>query len=78
MSACGSQITALNILYTLAGGPLIFEALFPYTLELHFRILQNFKHPSSSSPLFKLIKHTSIFLQSRRWEIGRDLTSEIA
>jgi hypothetical protein len=35
----------------------------PYTVELHFRILQNFRHPSSSSPLLKFIKHTSIFLQ---------------
>jgi hypothetical protein len=26
--------------------------------------LQNFKHPSSSLPLLKLIKHTSIFLNS--------------
>jgi hypothetical protein len=31
---------------------------FPYTFALHFRILQNFKHPSSSSPLLKLTKHT--------------------
>jgi hypothetical protein len=31
---------------------------FPYTVALHFRLLQNFKHPSSSSPLLKLIKHT--------------------
>jgi hypothetical protein len=29
-------------------------------------------------PLLKLIKHTSIFLQSWRWEIGRGLTSGIA
>jgi hypothetical protein len=33
--------------------------LFPYTVALHFRILQNSKHPSSSSPLLRLIKHTS-------------------
>ena len=32
---------------------------FSYTVGLHFRILQNFKYPSSSSPLLKLIKHTS-------------------
>ena len=29
---------------------------FPYTVVLHFRILQNFKHPWSSLPLLKLIK----------------------
>ena len=40
--------------------------------------LQNFKHPLSSSPLLKLIKHTYIFLQSWRWGIGRGLTSGIA
>ena len=51
---------------------------FRYTVALHFRILQNFKHPSSSSPLLKLIKHTSIFLQSWWWRIGRGLTSRIA
>ena len=28
---------------------------FPITVALHFRILQNDKHPSSLSPLFKLI-----------------------
>jgi hypothetical protein len=43
-----------------------------------FRILQNCKHPSSSSPLLKLIKHTSLFLQSWMWRIGRGLTSGIA
>ena len=48
---------------------------FPYTVALHFRILQNFKHPSSSLPLLKLIKHISMFLQSWRWGIGRGLTS---
>ena len=31
---------------------------FPYTVALHFGILQNFKHPSSSSSILKLIKHT--------------------
>jgi hypothetical protein len=36
----------------------------PYTVVLHLRILQNSKHPSSSLPLLKLIKHTPIFLQS--------------
>jgi len=40
------------------------------TVALHFRILQNLKHSSLSSPLFKLIKHTSIFLQSWRRGIG--------
>ena len=35
---------------------------FLYTVALHFRILQYFKHPSSSSPLFKLSKNSSIFL----------------
>jgi len=43
---------------------------FPYTVALHFRILQNFKHPSSSSPLLKLIKHTSIFLSREGGELG--------
>ena len=28
---------------------------FPYTVAVHFRILQNCKYPSSSSPLLKLI-----------------------
>jgi hypothetical protein len=28
------------------------------TNKIHFKILQNFKHRSSSSPLFKLIKHS--------------------
>jgi len=37
---------------------------FPYTVAFHFRILQNLKQPSSSSPLLKLIKHIFIFLQS--------------
>ena len=50
----------------------------PYTVALHFRILQIFKHPSSCSPLLKLIKHTSIFLHSWRWGIGRGLISRIA
>ena len=49
----------------------------PYTVALHFRILQNFKHSPSPSLLFKLIKHTSIFLQSWRWGIGRGLASGI-
>ena len=48
-----------------------------YSIALHFRLLQNFKHPSSSSTLLKLIKHTSMFLQSRRWGNGRGLTSGI-
>jgi hypothetical protein len=51
---------------------------FPYTVALHFRILQTFKHPSSSLPLLKLIKNTSIFFQSWRWGIGRGLTSGLA
>ena len=29
---------------------------FPYTVALHFKILQNFKHHSSSSPLLNLIR----------------------
>ena len=51
---------------------------FPHTVALHFRILQTFKHPSSSLPLLKLIKNTSIFFQSWRWGIGRGLTSGLA
>jgi hypothetical protein len=51
---------------------------FPYTVALHFRILQTFKHPSSFLPLLKLIKKTSIFFQSWRWGIGRGLTSGLA
>jgi hypothetical protein len=51
---------------------------FPYKVVLNFRIWQNIKHPSSSLPLLNLIKHTSIFLQSWRWGIGRGLTSGIA
>ena len=42
------------------------------------RILQHFKHPSSSLPLLKLIKHASTFLQSWRWGIGRGLTNGLA
>jgi hypothetical protein len=49
-----------------------------YLMALHFSTFHNFKHPSSSSPLFKLVKHTSIFLQSWKWGIGRGLTSGIA
>jgi hypothetical protein len=40
--------------------------------------LQNCNHPSSYCPLLKLIKHTSIFLQSWRLGINRGLTSGIA
>ena len=35
-------------------------------------------YPSSCLPLLKLIKHTSIFLQSWWWGIVRDLTSGLA
>ena len=31
---------------------------FLYTVALHFRILQNFKHPSSSSPLNSTLLNT--------------------
>ena len=36
------------------------------TVAPNFRILQNLRYPSSSSPLFNLIKHPSFFLQV--WE----------
>ena len=48
---------------------------FPCTVSIPFRILQNLKYPSSPSPLFKLIKHSSIFLYS--WGYGEG-SSEIA
>ena len=42
---------------------------FPYTVALHFRILQNFKHPSSSSPLLKLLKlHLPPVVKVGNWE----------
>jgi hypothetical protein len=69
-----SHLCCHNVLYFL-NDPF---SKFPYTVALHFRILHNFKKPSSSSPLLKLIKHTSIFLQSWRWGIWRGLTSRIA
>ena len=53
-------------------------SIFPYTVTIHFRILQIFKHPSSSSPLLELIKHIFIFLQSWRCGIGRGFISGIA
>jgi len=49
-----------------------------YFLNNPSRILQHFKHPSSSLPLLKLIKHTSIFIQSWRWEIGRGIANGLA
>ena len=55
-----SHLCCHNVLYFL-NNPF---SKFPYTVAPHFRILHNFKEPSSSSPLLKLIKHTSIFLQS--------------
>ena len=48
---------------------------FPCTVSIPFRILQNLKYPSSPSPLFKLIKHSSIFLYSSGQGEG---SSEIA
>ena len=46
-----------------------------HSISEYCRILNT---PSSSSPLFKLIKRTSIFLHSWRWGIGRGLTIGIA
>jgi hypothetical protein len=69
-----SHLCCHNVLYFLNNGP----SDFPYTVALHFRILPKFKHPSSSSSLLILIKHTSYFLQLWRWRIGRVLTSGIA
>jgi hypothetical protein len=54
-----SHLCCHNVLYVL-NNP---SNNFTYTVALHFRILRNFKHPSSS-PLLKLTKHTSIFLKS--------------
>ena len=45
-----SHLCCHNVLYFLNNLSVIF-----LTVALHFRILQNFKHPSSSSPLLKLI-----------------------
>ena len=55
-----SYLCCHSVLYFLNSLSVIFLT------PLHSRIFQNFKQPSSSSPLLKLIKHTSIFLHSWR------------
>jgi len=47
-----------------------------FTIALHFRIFQNFKHPSSSYPLLELIKHTSSSREGG--ELGKGLTCGLA
>ena len=69
-----SHLCCHSVLYFLNNPTVIFLT----QLHSHFRMLPNCKHPSSSSPLLKWIKHTSIFLQSWRWGIGRGITSGIA
>ena len=51
-----SHLCGYNVLY--------FRQFSLHTLALQFRILQNVEHPSSSSTLLKLTKHTSIVAQS--------------
>jgi len=52
---------------------------FPCTVALHFRILQNFKHTSSISPLLNLIKHFIIPLVVRvgDWDLSSSKSSTV-
>ena len=60
-----SHLCCHNVLYFLNNPSVIFLT------QLHsISELQNFKHPSSSSPLLKLIKHTSIFLPHKWNSLG--------
>ena len=65
-----SHLCCHNVLYFLNNPSVIFLTQFQNMVE--------FYTPSSYLPLLKLIKHTSIFLQSWRWGIGRGLTSRVA
>jgi hypothetical protein len=61
-----SHLCCHNVLYFLNKYSLVF-----LTVALHFRILQNVKHPSSSLPLLKCIKDTSMFppvVKMGNWE----------
>jgi len=69
-----SHLCCHNVLFFLNNPSVVFLTQL-HSISEYFR---DFKYPPSSLPLLKLIKHTSIFLQSWRWEIGRGLTSGIA
>ena len=70
-----SHLCCHNVMYFLNNPSIIFLTQL-HSISEYSRILNTLHQ--ASLPLLKLIKHTSIFLQSWRWGIGRGLTSGLA